>query len=376
MHPLHLSHAADARDGGIATSVKELITAQNSVGLTPTWITADRFPASSRCRLLTRDILTAHPDVVHIHGLWRSPTRITARLVDRGILLIIAPHGMLDPGALVISPRKKQLVWHFWEQRSLATAKCMHALCPPEAIAIQAMLPNTPIAVISNGVTLPSEKRAEASLPSHSDLPSRLWANTVPLGDRVLLFLGRFHHKKGLDPLLRAWQAVAEDARKSGWWLALVGYGDNGVLENQVRSAHRRRQLEHVFVLGPCFGDQKAAAFHHASAFVLPSFSEGLPMAALEAMAYRLPCWLSHACNLSEAFEVGAAHPAEPDPPTLARALKHLFTLSPADLEAMGVAGHTLVAERYSWQRVAQQTRLLYEWVRGGGERPWFVRSG
>ena len=40
-------------------------------------------------------------------------------------------------------------------------------------------------------------------------------------------------------------------------------------------------------------------------------------MAALEAMAYRLSCLLSNACNLPEAFAVGAAVPVEPDPVAL-----------------------------------------------------------
>jgi poly(glycerol-phosphate) alpha-glucosyltransferase len=39
----------------------------------------------------------------------------------------------------------------------------------------------------------------------------------------------------------------------------------------------------------------------------------------------------------------------------------------------MGAAGQTHVAAHYSWPRVAEQTRNLYQWIVGGGERPDFV---
>ena len=51
------------------------------------------------------------PQLVYVHDLWRSPTRIATRLEATGLALVIAPHGMLDPGPLAMSRRKKQLVW-------------------------------------------------------------------------------------------------------------------------------------------------------------------------------------------------------------------------------------------------------------------------
>jgi poly(glycerol-phosphate) alpha-glucosyltransferase len=188
----------------------------------------------------------------------------------------------------------------------------------------------------------------------------------------VLLFLGRFHHKKGLDSLLQAWQTVAVEAACAGWWLALVGYGDGGQLEHQLRASRVPRAL----ACGPVFGAAKQAVLAAASAFVLPSYSEGLPMAALEAMAYQLPCLLSSACNLPRAFRTGAALPAEPDPAALAVSLRQLFALTAADRDAMGTAGQALVREFFSWPVVAEQTQDLYRWILGGGEPPAFVELG
>jgi glycosyltransferase involved in cell wall biosynthesis len=165
---------------------------------------------------------------------------------------------------------------------------------------------------------------------------------------------------------------VAAEAARAGWWLALVGYGDGGQLEQQLRASPVPRAV----ACGPVFGAAKQAVLATTSAFVLPSHSEGLPMAALEAMAHQLPCLLSRACNLPEAFRAGAALPAEPDPATLAASLRQLFALSPSDRAAMGAAGHDLVQERFSWPVVAEQTLELYRWILGGGERPGFVELG
>jgi poly(glycerol-phosphate) alpha-glucosyltransferase len=372
--PLHLSHAADAADGGIAIAIAELIDAQQAAGLRPHWLTADRFPARRRDRALAAAVQDAAPCLLHLHGLWRSPTRTAPRLAASDLPLVIAPHGMLDPGALAISRRKKQLVWRLWERRALQSARCLHALCPAEAAAIRALLPAAPIAVIPNGVALPLGEPAHGDLGSSHREPEPPWADAIPAGEPVLLFLGRFHSKKGLEPLLAAWQAVAAAAERAGWWLALVGYGDDGALAQRVAAAQARGELLRLRVLGPVFGAEKAAALSAASGFVLPSFSEGLPMAALEAMAHRLPCLLSSACNLPEAFSAGAALAAEPNPELLAAALHQLFALSPAERSAMGAAGRALVAARYSWPQVAEQTRQLYAWIQGGGPSPSFVQ--
>jgi len=376
--PLRLSHAADASDGGIAIAVASLLAAQQAAGLSPSWLTADRFPPRQRDRALVTAALVSSSialdpalppaDLLHLHGLWRSPTRIAPRLAATGLPLVIAPHGMLDPGALAISRRRKQLVWHLWERRALRSARCLQALCPAEAAAIRALLPQAPIAVIPNGVALPG-----AVSPGAAPLPPPPWAAAIPPGEPVLLFLGRFHSKKGLDSLLAAWQAVAAAAEHAGWWLALVGYGDQGALARRVAAAQARRELQRLRVYGPVFGADKAAVLQAASAFVLPSFSEGLPMAALEAMAHGLPCLLSAACNLPEAFMAGAALPADPNPAPLAAALEQLFARSPAERAAMAAAGRAHVAAHYSWPQVAEQTCQLYSWILGGGPPPSFV---
>lgn len=363
MNVLHLSRARGAADGGVAMAVHDLVQHQERIcDLAPGWIT----PGDGGS--LRGVIRTADPQLLHIHGLWSAPNRVAARLQHR-LPVVVAPHGMLDPWAFAHHRRRKQLLWQLYEHRCLQHSAALHALCPSEAGSLRHLGLRAPIALIPNGVDLPSER-------ANANLPCAPWAETIPSGAPVLLFLSRFHHKKGLQPLLEAWQHISESAGRHGWWLALVGYGDDGALQRQVAAAQARGELPRLCVCGPVFGAQKAAALSAASAFVLPSYSEGLPIAALEAMAHRLPCLLSRACNLPEAFAAGAALEAEPDPDALAAALRGVFALSLPERMAMGAAGRALVAEHFSWTRVAEQTDALYRWILGGGDRPGFVELG
>jgi poly(glycerol-phosphate) alpha-glucosyltransferase len=366
LNPLHLSYAANATDGGIASAVTDLVAAQNAAGLNASWLTADRYPALRRDRLLLDSVNRMHPHLLHVHGLWRSPTRTTSAFESTGLPLVIAPHGMLNPVAFSHSRWKKLLVWQLWERRALMSSRCLHALCPAEASAIRDLLPKAAIAVIPNGVTVPAGEGNKLFGPTVATAP---WQSAIPDNQSVLLFLGRFHSGKGISALLQAWQSVASEAERQGWWLVLVGYGDGGALQRKLSHS----AVQRCMVFGPVFGAAKEAALTTAKAFVLPSHFEALPMAALEAMAHRLPCLLSTACNLPQAFTAGAALPAEPEPKALAASLQQLFALSTAERAAMGGAGQDLVRQQFSWHQVTNQTLQLYSWILGGGERPSFV---
>ena len=152
-------------------------------------------------------------DIFHSHGLWMWSDRVAAKSARAlGVPHVISPHGMLEPWAMANSARKKQVMWRLFQGGALHQARCLHALCEAEAVAMRDLGLGNPIAVVPNGVNL-----AEfADLPAPSVFDD---AFSVAKGRRVLLFMARLHPKKGLVPLLEAWQSLARES-PIGCWLS------------------------------------------------------------------------------------------------------------------------------------------------------------
>ena len=94
-------------------------------------------------------------------------------------------------------------------------------------------------------------------------------------------------------------------------------------------------------------------------------------MAVLEAWSYRLPVFMTMACNMPEAFPVHAAVEITTDVAAMARTL--LEHLAAPELARLGVAGQALVEERFVWNRVAEQYAGVYRWLAAGGTMPSVV---
>ena len=306
-------------------------------------------------------------DVVHTHGLWMYPSVAASRWAARdGRPLVVSPRGMLDPWAVRNAAWKKRMAGWLFENRHLRRAACLHALNQGEYEAIRRYGLTNPVAVIPNGVDLPRPGEGPAEPEWASDLQAK----------QILLFLGRLHPKKGLANLLEAWALVGRQAPAGvgNWRLAIAGW-DQGGHEAELRNMAERLQIgETVRFVGPQFGDEKAASLARAEAFILPSFSEGLPMAVLEAWAHRLPVLMTRQCNLREGFDAGAAMEIAPDAGSIAEGLTEFFGMTEDERLAMGNRGRWLVEERFDWSSAAARMSDVYAWVLGRGERPACVR--
>ena len=310
---------------------------------------------------LARSLQARRPSLLHANGLWMYPSLASLRWSRRvPSPYLIAPHGMLDPWALGRAIWKKRLVGWWFENAHLAGAACLHALTQAEARAIRAYGLANPICVVPNGVDLP-EQTTPARAPGKEG--------------RILLFLGRLHPKKGLKSLLWAWQDVQREAAAPDWLLVIAGWDQDGHRRQLERMAEELGIDRSVRFIGPRFDADKAASFAGADAFVLPSLSEGLPVAVLEAWSYGLPVLMTEACNLPEGFAAGAALPIGTGPAGIAPGLRRLFALSDAERRAMGARGRALVRQRFTWRQVAGQMTAVYQWVLGGGPPPSCVLS-
>ena len=306
-----------------------------------------------------------NPDLQHVHGLWMYCSLVNYRYcLQRHSSYVISPHGMLDPWAVRNSAWKKRLVGWLFEEKHLVQADCLHALCAPELASFREVGLKNPVCVIPNGIDLPLRQGYDAP-----------WLEKVEDGKKVLLYLGRLHPKKGLVNLLCAWrQASVDNNHNSDWVLALAGWDQGGHKAELQKLAAELALEQSVLFLGPQFGIAKQACYENADAFVLPSFSEGLPMTVLEAWAYGLPVMMTPQCNIPEGFASNAAIKVDPTHEKITKGLMHLFSLTEAERKEMGCHGLSLVQRKFTWEKIAGEMYAVYQWIWAGGAPPECIR--
>lgn len=320
-------------------------------------------------------------DLLYAATLWRYPSLAALRWASSTRKpMICAPHGSLDSWALANSAWKKRIASLLFKDRQLHSATCLRALTHEEVRSFRSQGLDQPVCVIPNGVRLPDEC-GKNSLKIRNPEPGR----------RTLLFLGRIHPKKGLVPAIRAFSAALRGKKQgkgtSSWRLVIAGWDDGGhggelerlCAELGLRHGFRKPgagtflsypgEIDVVF-WGPSYDEEKQALLESADAFILPSRSEGLPMAVLEAWASRLPVLMSGACNLPSGFERGAAFRIGTEPGEILPGLEFLFSSGIPELSAMGQKGYDLVAKEFTWPRIARAMKGVYDWLLGGGSPP------
>jgi colanic acid/amylovoran biosynthesis glycosyltransferase len=161
-----------------------------------------------------------------------------------------------------------------------------------------------------------------------------------------LVCVGRLCEQKGQMLLVRAVQAVVA----KGIPIHLVLAGD-GEMRGEIEALIAANNLgSHISITGWINGDQVREEMLSARAMVLPSFAEGLPVVVMEAMALRRPVLTTYIAGIPELVrhgETGWLFPAG-DVEALAGALEACLAATPAQLEAMGEAGHQRVLARHA----------------------------
>ncbi len=283
-------------------------------------------------------------DLVHLHGLWQYPSFLTRRFqFEHRKPTLVSPHGMLEGWALRNSSWKKKLILRLFERKMLETAACIHALNEKELNDIRNLGLKNPICILPNGV---EDRNVSISVHKKNEV----------------VFIGRLHPKKGLVNLIKAWSTMPEEILKT-WHLRIIGWDDGGH-ERELESLVRTMSLERcVSMTGPLFGAEKQKVLDEGRLFVLPSKSEGLPIAVLEAWESGLPVIMTPQCNLDIGFRNGCAIQVDITAESIAKGLLQFFDQTDREQAEMGRKGKRLIAESFTWPRIAEQLLSVYQWI-------------
>lgn len=303
-------------------------------------------------------------DAVCIQNIWLKVNSDAAQWAyRRGLPYMITPHGNFNEVALRFSALKKRVARFFLFGKMFERARCFQALNEAEYRAIRAYGIKQPVCVIPHGVAIPLDR------------PGGDYAGLLPErihGKKIVLYLGRLHPIKNVDGLLRAWRRLGHGFNE--WRLVIAGDGQESYRHHLEELAGALNLHESVEFIGHVEGRMKSAWLSSASVFVLPSYSEGLPVAALEAMAARTPVLLTRACNLPEVENVGAGILTDSTPEVIARDLERLLSRDERELKLMGDRARELVRRNYSWDSVCAQLEEVFWWMKNGGNPPASVR--
>lgn len=296
-------------------------------------------------------------DFIHIHAVF-SYTSVLA-----GILAIIlrVPFAVRPAGILlswgIESHRTlaKQVHYRAFEKPILNRAAFVQAMTITEADELVQLGIMAPIEVLYHGLETPTLVRDAEGFPDNLDT------------DFTFLFLGRFHHKKGLDLLLPAFaKAVVEEPR-----LVLLLAGDG----EQLYKDWMNTQIDELGIkdrirwLGFLDGEQKWTTISSSTAVVMPSYSENFGLVVAEAMICGTPIIVSDGVALSSevaAADAGVVIPCEMD--AITGSILRLAR-NKDEVSRMRVNAYALAEEKFLLDKVTNDQIRIYERYIGNSKR-------
>ena len=291
-------------------------------------------------RLLAR-LAEYRPSIIHAHsGTW-LPAAVV-KTVLRYPRLMFTDHGRYPP-----EPRLQAIIerWCYGRTDRSVGVSSAAASYVQEFLGLR-----QPLTVIPNGVDLAGYRQ------NREEARARLrtaWG--VGTDDVLAISIGRLVPVKNHGGLLRALARALPDAPKLR--LAILGAGE---LEAELREEARALELtEHVHFLG--YRADIPECLHAADLFVMPSTTEGLPIALLEAMAAGVPVLATRVGGIPEVLGAPPAGCliAPGDPEELTRALARLAA-DPPLRERLSELGLERV-QRFSLQACAARYHDMYE---------------
>lgn len=177
--------------------------------------------------------------------------------------------------------------------------------------------------------------------------------------EKIVYFIGRMVHEKGAQVLIDALPRVRAQYHDAK--LVIAGGGNRGHLEDQ---AWRLGVAGQVYFTGRVSDEDRDRLYRIADVAVYPSLYEPFGIVALEAMAARAPVVVSNAGGLAEVVEHGhtgtTTYAGNPD--SLAWGIVRVLT-HPEHARWMADNAYERCRTVFSWDRIAHQTREIYERV-------------
>lgn len=281
--------------------------------------------------------------VLHLHGIGPSFFSPLARIL--GMKVIVTHHG----------PDYERAKWGRLARAFLRLAEVSGLRFSNREICVAGYLAANinkktlgryaeKLSVIPNGV------------PKPEIIPPGQTLQRLQLQPRSYIFaVGRFVPEKALHHLVEAYSRLQLRSVK----LVIAGGADHETAYS--RSLRELALAKDANLVGFVYGKELAELYSSAGLFVLPSLFEGLPIALLEALSFRIPVLASsipanHEIELDKESYFEAGNIEE-----LASKIEELWPIR--NLVSAENRFDNVLSDRYSWENIVQKTATIYQEV-------------
>lgn len=280
-------------------------------------------------------------DIIQTNSLWQYPNFVINNVPKTSSAkIVIAPRGTLSEYALSLSSRKKKIVLALGQRKALKRAHLLIATCEKEYHDIRKFGLSQPVAVIPNGLELPT-------------------LGTVSKKHNIL-FLARIHKVKGLDILLDVWEEIIRESQFSDWNLIVAGPTDSDYAKQMIA---RASTLKRVSFVGELHGIEKRIIMSESAIYILPTHTENFGISIAEALAHETPVITTTGAPWAGLDEHNCGRWVVLSHENIKDSLREMMKKPLSELYLMGKNGRQWIANDFSWSEIAEKTIATYKWL-------------
>ena len=230
-------------------------------------------------------------DAFIVHGIWMYPSLLARILLKKKYFTFI--HGFLDPffRLNLIKKIKKQIYWYLIEKKNLLLSRSVILTSEEEKKLLNNTFVNTSgikKTVLRYGINQPRFNKTKALKYFYKKFPNLK-------NERFLLFLGRFHEKKGCDILIKAIKKLSDQNINFKFLLA----GPNSEYKKKIMNLSDHYGLKtNVFWSDMIQNNLKWGAISASIGMVLPSHGENFGVALVESLSCSRPVLTTNKVNI------------------------------------------------------------------------------
>lgn len=311
--------------------------------------------AMDRGKEILRDIVSLHPDIVHIHGTGGLSGALYSAVKTYGIPVLLTVHGLLHiekKNALIKHPSLKHLYQLFVQSHAefKVLNEAEHIIVDTEYVAEQ--------------IKHLHSKKKISHLPWMYVVPQGIQSQYLQVSPKkpvipTILSVGSISQRKGHLLLVKAFEIVHKTVPSAKLIIAgtLTEKAYYTQLQNEIGKLHLKQSVE---LLTNIPQEQLLQIYQEATIFALHSQEESQGIALVEAMATGLPIVSTLVGGIPFVVKNGKTGLLSKYGDVDSFANNMIKLLTNENLRTQMSQSARLSAQSYSWQEITQAIEIIY----------------